>query len=239
MLLSLLDILVSDPFLFLRLFPIMVGIVGISVLTAITIHEFSHAVVAYLLGDSVAHHQGRVSLNPFHHLDRAGTLMILLIGFGWGKPVQFNPNEIRFGRTGIALVAMAGPISNFFTSAVIAFLVKTNVMSLDSGLGVSLIRVLEDPTNLLVWIVSITTTTFSISILLGIFNLLPIAPLDGFQASLAIAPRPIAIFLQRYNQYGMLLLFGIIGADIIFGTGFLNAIIQPVTEGITNLLIKS
>lgn len=217
----------------------MIGIVGISVLTAITIHEFSHAAVAYSLGDSVAHHQGRVSLNPLQHLDRAGTLMILLVGFGWGKPVQFNPHEIRFGRTGVAAVAMAGPMSNFLTSAVIAVLVKTNIISIDGGLGVSLVRVLEDPTNILVWIVGIVTTTFSISILLGIFNLLPIAPLDGFQASLAIAPRPIAIFLERYSQYGMLLLFGIIGADIIFGTGFLSAIIHPLTEGISNILIGS
>ena len=217
----------------------MIGIVGISVLTAITIHEFSHAAVAYSLGDSVAHHQGRVSLNPLQHLDRAGTLMILLVGFGWGKPVQFNPDEIRFGRTGVAVVAMAGPMSNFLTSAMIAVLVKTNIISIDGGLGVSLVRVLEDPTNILVWIVGIVTTTFSISILLGIFNLLPIAPLDGFQASLAIAPRPIAIFLQRYSQYGMLLLFGIIGADIIFGTGFLSAIIHPLTEGISNILIGS
>jgi Zn-dependent protease len=239
MLLSLLDILVSDPFLFFRLFPIMIGIVGIGVLSALTIHEFSHAVVAYSLGDSVAHRQGRVSLNPFRHLDRAGTLMILLIGFGWGKPVQFNPNEIRFGRTGVALVAMAGPISNFLTAGAIAFLVKTNVISLDSGLTMSLIKVLDDPANLLAWIVGIISTTFSVSILLGIFNLLPIAPLDGFQAFLALAPRPVAISLQRYNQYGMLLLFGIIGADIIFGTGFLNAIIHPVTHGITNLLIGS
>ena len=164
MLLSLLDILVSDPFLFLRLFPIMIGIVGIGVLSAITIHEFSHAAVAYSLGDSIAHHQGRVSLNPFRHLDRAGTLMILLVGFGWGKPVQFNPNEIKFGRPGVALVAMAGPISNFLTAIVIAILVKTNFIPLDNGLGVSLIQILDDPTNLLAWAVGIISTTFSISI---------------------------------------------------------------------------
>ncbi|MBI4296964.1 MAG: site-2 protease family protein, partial [Chloroflexi bacterium] len=121
MLLRSLDLLFSDPAAFLLLLPVLLVTVGLALVVGITVHEYSHALAAYRLGDATAKMQGRLSLNPLAHLDPMGTAMIFLVGFGWGKPVPVNPHMLRKGgRTGMSLVAAAGPLANLVTAALLS-----------------------------------------------------------------------------------------------------------------------
>ena len=126
MLLWNLRLLIDDPAAFF----LLVAIVGFSLLIAITVHEFSHALMANRLGDPTAKRMGRLSLNPIKHLDPLGTLMLLLVGFGWGKPVPINPNYFRMNpRRGMAVSALAGPLSNFALAAVLGVIIRTGVVA--------------------------------------------------------------------------------------------------------------
>ena len=116
MLLASYELLLDDPASFLRL----AVLVALSLVVAVTVHEFSHALVANSLGDNTAKHQGRLTLNPVKHLDPSGTLMMLVAGFGWGKPVPVNPHRLAHGVSGTSLVAAAGPFSNLLVALPLA-----------------------------------------------------------------------------------------------------------------------
>src|SRR3989339_1829095 len=96
--------------------PPLLIIVPLAIIIVISLHEFSHALMGYLLGDKTAEHEGRLTLNPLAHLDPFGTVMLLLVGFGWGKPVPFNPYNLKFQKWGPAWIALAGPLSNFLSA---------------------------------------------------------------------------------------------------------------------------
>ncbi len=171
----------------------------IALVLGITVHEFSHAAMATWLGDSTPRWQGRLSLSPVAHLDVMGSLMFLIGGFGWGKPVQFNPYALRANpRTGAALVALAGPISNFILAAILAIPVRLMLLQGAplTGPGEILLRLLFG--------------ILSYQLLLGVFNLLPIFPLDGFSVLLGILPPELAYSFEQTRQWGILLLFGLL-----------------------------
>ena len=131
-------LLPGEPLTFL----ILVGLGVLALTVAITIHEFSHTLVANGLGDTTAKDQGRLSLNPLKHLDPVGTVMILLAGFGWGKPVPVNPDRLAHGAMGTTLVAAAGPLSNLMVAFLLAVPIKLGILdfslpsfkNLDKGL---------------------------------------------------------------------------------------------------------
>lgn len=164
-------------------------------LVAISIHEFSHAFAAWRLGDSTARLAGRLTLNPLRHLDPFGTILLLLAGFGWGKPVPVDPRQLRFGRRGMAIVSAAGPLSNLLMAAVIALFLRGSTAA-----GVDL-----------------TETGYRFLILLTVlnvglcvFNLLPIPPLDGFGVAVGVLPWPLARLMAGLARYGagiLLILF--------------------------------
>jgi len=159
-----------------------------------TFHEFSHAMVADQLGDHRPRAMGRVSLNPLHHLDPMGTIFFLLAGFGWGKPVMVNAYALRPGRVGMAYVAAAGPLANLVVATVAAVVFR----------GVDLSGIFESSSGaffgrVLIWIVEF-------NIILGLFNLLPIPPLDGYNLVLPFLPVRTALTVQRYATYGVLVL---------------------------------
>ena len=129
MILGSLNLLFSDPLRFLLVFPISLGVVGMALLVAITVHEFSHALAAFYLGDLTAKRLGRLSLNPIRHLDPMGTALLVIVGFGWGKPVPVNDAALRRGRQGMAVVAAAGPISNVVTASLFAMPIRTGVLT--------------------------------------------------------------------------------------------------------------
>jgi Zn-dependent protease len=170
--------------------PVFVGIV-VALVVGITFHEFSHALVADRLGDHRPRALGRVSINPLRHLDPMGAIFFLLAGFGWGKPVPINAYALRPGRIGLTVVALAGPLANFVVAVVVAILFR---VLLRAGLLDA-----DFPNQVMQLIVYF-------NVALGIFNLIPIPPLDGYNVVLPLLPPPQQFAVQRYAQYGYIAL---------------------------------
>jgi Zn-dependent protease len=212
MLLWNLGLLLRDPKTFFLLFVV----VGFSLLIAITVHEFCHALMAERLGDPTARRAGRISLNPIRHLDPLGTLMLFLVGFGWGKPVPINPGYFRMNpRRGMAISALAGPLSNLAVAAVLGVLIRTEVVAWHSPWVYEPFYYLKPS-----WVAAdIVGYVILFNLILAVFNLIPIAPLDGFNIVLGILPRRQAEAMAKLEQYGplILLVFVFLG----YFTGFL------------------
>jgi Zn-dependent protease len=169
--------------------PAIVGII-VGMLAGITAHEFSHAVTADWLGDHQPRALGRVSLNPLRHLDPFGTVLLVLVGIGWGKPVPVRVQALRSGRTGMALVSAAGPVAN----VVVAVALAATYRLIDlAGLG--------GPVVLQVLYVGV-----AVNLLLAILNLIPIPPLDGFGVVISLVPPRWEYTIRPYAGYGVVLL---------------------------------
>jgi len=206
--------LFSNPFLFI--------IYLSSLLVAITIHEFSHAWAADYLGDPTPRLQGRLKLNPLVHIDTMGMVFLLLLGFGWGKPVQFDPYNLKDPRRDAAIISIAGPSSNFILAIILSLLLK-------------LFIVLQ--LNFLIIIGSlIFVPVIRMNIMLGVFNLLPIHPMDGFKIVEGILPEEKAHEWKGLQRFGMIFLILLIFP--IAGSSMLNGIIQPIINFITSFLVS-
>jgi len=193
----------------------------IALIPAFTIHEFAHAWVAYRLGDSTAKDAGRLTLNPLKHLDPLGTLMVLMIGFGWAKPVPVNPYNLRGGRKAMAQVAVVGPLSNLLMAAVVAV-----VWRLSGYAGGQMAY------NLLGVFVFL-------NVALLFFNLIPVSPLDGFKVLVGILPEPLASRWARTAQTGPLLLFGlIILGSFVPQLDILGKVIWEPTQALAGFLLR-
>ena len=193
----------------------------LALVLGLTFHEFSHAYVADELGDHRPRALGRVSLNPLHHLDPVGSIFMLIAGFGWAKPVPVNAYALRPGRIGLTMVALAGPLANFAVALVFALLFR--LLQLAGLLDAEFLRLL-------------ISRIVYFNIALGILNLIPIPPLDGYNVVLPLLPQRQAFQVQRYAKYGYLALlllvflsYGSAGGplDWLFGgagsiTGFLT-----------------
>lgn len=165
----------------------------VAFVVAITIHEAAHALAATWLGDDLPRLQGRLTLNPMRHLDPLGTLMIAIASFGWGRPVLVNPYRLRFGvNRGMALVALAGPLSNVALAVALTPVTRQLILSAPF-----------DTTTLALIVV------VQLNILLAAFNMLPIPPLDGFSVLVGVAPQPLADRLNELRRYGPYLLIGV------------------------------
>lgn len=165
----------------------------LALVVGITFHEFSHAFVADQLGDHQPRALGRVSLNPAAHIDPVGAIFFFLAGFGWGKPVPVNAYALRPGRIGMAYVAAAGPLANLVVATAFAVVFRGLLLGDLIGPGSGFLSVL----------------LFSVvfyNVALGIFNLLPIPPLDGYNLVLPFLPPRTAFAVQRYATYGVLAL---------------------------------
>jgi Zn-dependent protease len=202
---GLLPILRTDPTLFIVLVAALIGAIGL--------HEYAHALAADLQGDRMPRAMGRLTPNPVKHLDPIGTLFILLVGFGWGKPVEFRPQALSSKRFGAAIVALAGPLMNL----ALAFVAAIIAIQFDQSLPELVGRFLS--------------VFFSINVLLAVFNLIPLPPLDGSRLLTIFLPpnrQNIIFFLDRY---GFIILLGI----LIFG-GF--TILQPFINAVGDFLIR-
>lgn len=173
------------------LFQDPLAVIGILValVVGITFHEFTHAYIADQLGDHRPRAMGRVSLNPAAHIEPLGALMFVLVGFGWGKPVPVNVYALRPGRIGMAVVAAGGPIANLVVATAFAAVFRALEIA---GIG----GVAQDIIFYVVYF----------NIVLAIFNLIPIPPLDGYNVVLPFLPPRTAYTVQRYAQWGFVLL---------------------------------
>jgi Zn-dependent protease len=206
-----------------------VGLI-LGLIVGITVHEASHATVAVLLGDPTPRLMGRVSLNPLRHLDPIGSIAMLIASFGWGKPVMFNPSQLRGDpRIGSALVAAAGPISNVLTALVGAIILERAGWSL---FGMSA-RAFGAPDP---W-VEVLRMIVLINIGLAAFNLIPIPPLDGFGFVTNLLPQSMAVLLRPVEVYGPLILLAIIflGPSLLH-VDVLGSILRPIQSAIIFLM---
>ena len=202
--------LFSDPILFFAIF--------IALIISITVHEFSHVFTARLLGDRTGEYAGRLTLNPLVHLDLFGTIAILLIGFGWGKPAPFNPYNHRYQRFGPALVALGGPLSNFLLIIVFGIILKV------------LYPILGSENYLTIFLAIIVTFNG----VLMIFNLIPIPPLDGSHILKGIFGSRFSNIAGYLDLYGPRILMGLIFLSILLGIPIFGYIIRPVISLISS-----
>jgi len=200
--------------------PVLVGI-AVALVVGITFHEFSHALVADQLGDHRPRALGRVSLNPLRHLDPVGAVFFLIAGFGWGRPVPVNAYALRPGRVGLTMVALAGPLANFVVAAVVAVLFRV----------LQLVGLLDAvfPHEVVVLVVYF-------NLVLGLFNLIPIPPLDGYNVVLPLLPPRQAFVVQRYAQYGFLALLALLVLSYGPGSGPLGWLFG-LASGIAGLML--
>lgn len=232
MLISYLDLL-SDG---VALFAVFFGSAIIALVAGVTFHEFSHAFVADRLGDRTARSMGRVSLSPARHLDPAGSMFMLIAGFGWGKPVPVNPMRLRNGpQTGRAMVAAAGPISNI-------------ILAVAAGLPIQLGLVdwwnpLTRPLTLSQWgtedyVALFLGAMIFFNLVLAVFNLLPFAPLDGFSVAVGVLPRDLSTSVARLEQYGPLFLMILLLLPLVSRgqISLLHEVMSPIINGLSQII---
>ena len=178
------------------------------IILGLTVHEYSHALVAHMCGDSTAKEQGRISLNPLKHIDPLGFIMLVVAGFGWAKPVQFNEQNLKNPKTDVIKIALAGPLSN----AVIAMILSITFSLLSSASPAY-------PTPVMRIVFEVFRSAIYINWALFIFNLIPLPPLDGSHLLLSQFKRFPALYDGLY-KYGSFLLFGLIIASFVTKINF-------------------
>jgi Zn-dependent protease len=184
----------------------------IPALICITLHELSHGAVAYWLGDNTAKNAGRLTLNPIRHIDWWGLVMMVLFRFGWAKPVPVNMYNFKDPKKGMAITALAGPVSNLIIGVVFLFLyglLFTPLNGHGSALGDAVSQMI--------------VTTAYLSLALAVFNFIPISPLDGSKVLFSFLSDEAYGKLMRYERYGMILLI------VLVASGAFSGVLSTVT----------
>jgi Zn-dependent protease len=201
-------LLVTPPFLF-----------------ALTFHELAHGWVAWRLGDPTAKDAGRLTMNPIKHIDPLGAIAFIIMRIGWAKPVPVNPAYFRNPHQGMLQVALAGPVANLLLALVSAVLFNP-LNTLSHSLSSPLLLALLEPT------VAMLGFSVWINIMLAVFNLLPIPPLDGSKVLMGLLPPDAARSYAQMEPYGFILLL------VLFYMGLINKVILPVIDFGTSLLLR-
>ncbi|MCL2616188.1 MAG: site-2 protease family protein [Defluviitaleaceae bacterium] len=188
-----------------------------ALIVAFTVHELSHGLMAYALGDNTAKYDGRLTLNPVRHIDPIGFLILLFAGFGWAKPVMVDTRNFRYPKQDMALTAVAGPLSNFLLAFISVMLLVPLMMGPGGGISGGLATFLS--------------YMMQLNLVLGIFNLIPLPPLDGSKLFGVLLPDSVYFsFIGFGSRYGMIILL------ILVFTGMLGNIISPLLSFGMNLL---
>lgn len=182
-----------------------------------TVHEYAHARVAFQLGDYTAYMQGRLTLDPRKHVDPLGVLVFLMAGFGWAKPVPINPYHL--GRRGTLEVSLAGPASNLLLAALGALPVRLGLFGLDTPIG-----------GFLYYFASF-------NIVLAVFNMLPVPPLDGWKVLLGLVPAHVGDLLERVGQFGFMALFALLMVGSLADFPLLSKVMMPFIAFLQWLLL--
>ena len=195
------------------------------ILLALTFHEYAHAFVAYRYGDDTAQKSGRLSLNPLRHLDPLGTIMIFLVHFGWAKPVPVNPYNLKNPKKDMLWISAAGPLSNM-------------ILAIMSGITLRVLFALNGTparhtiAGIMVYMVF---TSLQINLALAIFNILPIAPLDGSKILYGLLPAGYAKAIFTLERYGPFILIGLIIIGRLTEVSILGAVIWPFVKFFSKL----
>lgn len=208
MILQSLDLLRQDPVSFFLV--IGIGLAGLIV--GFTVHEFSHALTSHIEGDDTARRMGRLTFNPVKHIDLLGFLLLLVVGFGWAKPVQVNPYNLRHGRLGMSLVAFAGPLSNFVLAFLLGLVFRFGLLPIvtDTRFISGIEQILGFAAFLAIFF----------NLILGIFNLIPLPPLDGSKVLGGLLPRALYEPYVHFERYGWIPLMVLIGANLFLSYAF-------------------
>ncbi len=206
---GLLTLLFDNPAFFL--------IIAVALILSVTIHEFAHAYAAYKLGDSTAKNLGRLTLNPLAHLDPLGTLSLLFLGFGWGKAVPVNYYNLKNPKKDAAVISFAGPGSNFAMALLLTGGVKLIEQILTPGEGFAI-------TGLSLVIRGLIYPIILYNIVLGLFNLLPIEPLDGFKIVTGLLPPKLSVQWVQLAPFGLFILI------FLAATGGISRLLSPAIK---------
>lgn len=201
-----------------------------ALVVAITVHEFAHAYAADRLGDPTPRLQGRLTLNPMAHLDPVGTIMMIVAHFGWGKPVQFDPFNLRNPRRDSAIISLAGPVTNFaiaiICSLLLQLLFNTRLTFLTNGIASPVLYVL----------VALLQPIILFNVALGVFNLVPIHPLDGFKIVEGMLSDEYARQWHELERYGMIFLLFLV-FPIFSSVSPISRVISPIIDFILRMLL--
>lgn len=182
-------------------------------LTAIIFHELAHGYVAYRLGDNTAKDAGRLTLNPLKHIDPIGFISMVIFKFGWAKPVPVDSRNFKNRKSGMILVAIAGPISNFILAIIIGFIISFGIIR-----------------NQMLYIILIIGLQYNI--MLGVFNLLPFPPLDGSKILASLLPLKWEYYFYKYERYLYILLL------ILIAKNGIDNILTPLINKAMNILVS-
>lgn len=200
---------------------------AITLIIAITVHEFAHAYTADLLGDPTPRGQGRITLNPLKHLDPFGSILFIITGFGWGRPVMTNPYNLRPPiRNSMAIVAAAGPFSNLILALIAAIPIRFGVFNTFDLPGIE---------GILPSLSGFVQLFILVNIGLLLFNLIPIPPLDGYKIALGVLPYEMANGLSRIEQYGPMILMLLLMSGR-FGFDIFGLVMSPAQTGLFRLI---
>lgn len=199
-------------------------------LVAFPLHEFAHAWTATQFGDSTPRQNGRLTLNPLAHLDPMGSLLLLFAGFGWAKPVPVNPYALeRRSPAALMWVSLAGPLSNLLLAILAAIPFRLGLVSVAEGLAPS-VGLLPSLDKIMVWFIYI-------NLLLALFNLIPLAPLDGEKIATYFLPPNLARYMDVIRPYGPMILLLLFAAGALLGLNIIGRLIGPPLTFLFNLLV--
>ena len=195
----------------------------------LTVHEFSHAYVATRLGDPTARSLGRLTLNPLAHLDLFGSLMLIFAGFGWAKPVPVDAGYLRSPRRDMALIAVAGPVSNALLAMIIALGLR---LAFPAGFAS-----VEGATGFASTAVWLSIQSIWINVILAAFNILPIPPLDGSRILAGVVPEAWNRGYEQFERLGPILLIGLVILASVTGVSIFSRLISPIAKPLMSIVL--
>ncbi len=198
----------------------------VAIMVALIFHEVAHGVAAYALGDKTAKLDGRLSFNPKRHIDPLGLIIMLIVGFGWAKPVMVNPRNFKYPKQDMALVSFAGPFSNFLLAFIFMLILQPLIFS--AAYGGTIVNIA----------VMFLILAIQINVMLGIFNLIPIPPLDGSKLLAAVLPDSLYYRYLSFERYGMIVLLVLVFLFSNQTSGFMGMIANAIINGLTWLVDK-